>query len=371
MALKKGLTDPLNWLLLLLAAAFIYYIVAVPYFTEYYMKTPQQMTMEEYLSNPAHPRPFMVHALSAPPSAIEVVITDLTVLHIDQDSIMLEASTLTEAAPAAPEPAPEPAPMEGEEGAAEGAETAAAAAQEDEGPVILEFGEEAAVPANQILIAGENLDLLPIQVGMPVSMQSHALHESPLGWVPQELTVTEREEQYFVAEELEQLEQLKLIVGGNPIPIPYVEVGELRFARGVHPAGEPFTLEALSNDTTYIQTASRLQGASVDIYDVRLVERAMQDRAPYFVVEDAEGRRAHVFYNQRLLSEWYWAQDRLGDADLVVRGTLQLFPPDELRQLEANGNVQAVIDGYALMSRDGSVVINLENPLGGPGAQPQ
>lgn len=371
MALKKGLTDPLNWLLLLLAAAFIYYIVAVPYFTEYYMKTPQQLTMQEYLSNPAHPRPFMVHALSAPPAAIEVVVTDLTVIHIDQDSILLEASSLTEQA--APMPEPEPAPaatdetaMEGEEGA-----EAAAPAPVEEGPVMLEFGEEAPVPPNQILIAGENLDLLPVQVGMPVSLQSHALYESPLGWVPQELTVTETEEQYFNAEELENLERMKLIVGGNPIPIPYIEVGELRFARGVHPAGEPFTLEALSNDTTYIQTASRLQGSTVDIYDVRLVERAMQDRQPYFVVEDADGRRAHVFYNQRLLSEWYWAQDRLGSGDLVIRGRLQLFPPDQLRQLEANGNVQAVLDGAALLSRDGSVVINLENPLGGPGQQPQ
>ena len=43
MALKKSLTDPLNWLLLLLAGAFFYYISAVPYFTDLYLKTPQEI----------------------------------------------------------------------------------------------------------------------------------------------------------------------------------------------------------------------------------------------------------------------------------------------------------------------------------------
>jgi hypothetical protein len=365
MALKKGLTDPLNWLLLLLAGAFIYYIVAVPYFTDYYLKTPQSMTMQEYLANPAHPRPFMVHALSAPPAAIEVVLTGLTVVHIDQDSILLEDPMMAPAPPAAP--VAEPVAVEGMEGM-EGEEVEEPTPAEPEmAPAILEFGPEAAVPAHQILIAGDNLDLLPIQVGMPIGLRVHALHESPLGWVPQELTVTETEEQYFNKDELDELALLKLDVGGNEIPIPYIEVGELRFASSVHPAGEPFTLEELSNDTTYIQTASRLSGGTVDIYGLSLVERRVQDRAPYFVVEDAEGRRAHVFYNQRLLSEWYWTEDRLGEEDLVVRGTMRIFPPDQLRQMEANGNVQAVIDGYALMSSDGSKIINLENPLGGLG----
>ena len=32
-------------------------------------------------------------------------------------------------------------------------------------------------------------------------------------------------------------------------------------------------------------------------------------------------------------------------------------------------DTQAIIDGYAIMSRDGSVVISLENPLGGFGRQ--
>lgn len=365
MALKKGLTDPLNWLLLLLAAAFIYYIVAVPYFFEYYMKRPQEMTFSEYLANPAHPRPFMLHALSNPPSSTEIVITGLTVVHVDQDSILLEDPSVpagSAEAPAAVAPATMPADME-----TEGMAPAAAQGA----PAVLELLPEAPAPNNQILIPGDNLDLLPVQIGQQVSLQLHDLHQSPLGWIPRELTVGPTEEQYYNKDDLDRLALLKLIVGGNAIPIPYIEVGELRFAPGVHPAGEPFTLEQLANDTTYIQTANRLAGGTVDIYDVRIVERLMQDRAPYYVVEDAEGRRAHVFYNQRLLSEWYWVQDRLGDSNLVIRGTLQPFAPNQLRDMEANGNVQAVLLGYALISRDGSVVINLENPLGGLGRAPQ
>lgn len=360
MALRKGLTDPLNWLLLLLAAAFIYYIFAVPYFFEYYMKTPQQMTFAEYLANPAHPRPFMPHALSNPPSSTEIVISGLTVKHIDQDSILLEDARVPSGQMPAAAPAAMPAMTE------EGAE-----AQPEAAPVVLEFVPEAPAPNNQILIPGDNLDLLPLQVGTEVAIQVHDLHQSPLGWIPRELTVGPTEEQYYNKDELDQLALLKMIVGGNPITIPYIEVGEMRFAPEVHAAGEPFTLEELSNDTTYIQTANRLAGGTVDIYGARVVERLMQDRAPYFVFEDAEGRRGSVFYNQRLLSEWYWVQDRLGEGEVVVRGTLRPFAPNQLREMEANGNVQAVVDGYALMSRDGSVVINMENPLGGIGLAPR
>lgn len=359
MALKKGLTDPLNWLLLLLAGAFIYYIFAVPYFFEYYMKTPQQMTFSEYLANPAHPRPFMLHALSNPPASTEIVLHGLTVKHVDQDSILLEDASVPSGTTAAATPMPAPAPAEGE------SDGSAAA------PAFLEFAAEAAAPNNQILIPGDNLDLLPVQVGMQISLQLHDLHQSPLGWIPRELTVGQTEEQYYNKQDLDELALLKVIVGGNAIPVPYIEVDEMRFAPEVHPAGEPFTLEQLSNDTSYIQTANRLAGSSVDVYDVRIVERLMLERAPYFVFEDAQGRRGHVFYNQRLLSEWYWVQDRLGDGNIVVRGTLRPFAPNQLRDMEAEGNVQVVIDGYALLSRDGSTVISLENPLGSVVPTPQ
>lgn len=355
MALKKNLTDPLNWLLLLLAAAFVYYIMAVPYFTNFYLKTPQQMTFGEYLASPSHPRPFMLHALSAPPPSIEVILTGLEVVHIDQDSVLLIDP---EMAPAAPAPMAAPvAAVDGEEG------------QEPEPEpevVVLDFQPEAAAPGHQILIAGDNLDLLPLSVGQTVSLQVHGLFETALGWVPQNpsLAGTDQEE-LFTKEELDQLDLLKMDADGTPIEVPYVEVDEMRFAAEVHLAGEPITLADLANDTTYIQTYARLSGGAIDLYDVTLTEKRFVERQPYFIVQDADGRQAQVFFNGRLLSEWYWAMDRLGDQDIVVRGTLRQYTPSQLRQLEETDNTQAVIDGYALMSRDGTVVISLENPLGG------
>lgn len=356
MALKKSLTDPLNWLLLLLAAAFIYYIIAVPYFTESYLKTPQEMTLTEYLSNPAHPRPFILHALSAPPASIEVVVTDLTVAHVDQDSILLVDPSVPAGNSAAPAPAAAPAQDDG---------------QDSEATTSLTFVPEGTAPNNEIMIAGDNVDLLGVSEGQTVSLQVHALHQSPLGWVPQELTLQQDQEEFFNKDELDELEFMKIRAGDEVIRVPYVEVGELRFASGSHATGEQFTLDQLSNDTAYIQAANRLAGATADIHNVRIVERTMEDRTPLFIVEDPEGRRAKVYYNSRLLSEWYWALDRLGDQNVVIRGTLRRFAPGQLRDLEADGNYQAVLDGYEVLSQDGSIVISLENPAGGllPGAQ--
>ncbi len=359
MALKKNLTDPLNWLLLLLAAAFIYYIFAVPYFTNFYLKTPQQVTMADYLASPSHPRPFMLHALSAPPSSIEVVITGLEVVHIDQDSILLEEAG---AATAVPSPPPAPIAEDGAEGDDAGEDQAAA----DEQPV-LSFQQEAPPPAGQIMVPGDNLDLLAITVGQVVDLQVHGLYESPMGWVPQNPTLDRNAEELFTKEELDALEVMRLIVDGNEIQVPYVPADELRLADGVHPLGMPSALDELANDTTYIQTVQRLAGGTVDLYDVRLTEKRFVERAPYFVVEDGEGRRAQVFFNSRLLSEWYWALDRLGGQDIVVRGTLRAFTPSDLRRIESEDNIQVVMDGYALLSRDGTTVVSLENPLGGFG----
>lgn len=375
MALKKTLTDPLNWLLLLLAAAFTYYIFAVPYFTEFYLKTPQAMTLEEYLGSPSHPRPFMLHALSQPPSSIEIVLTDLTVAHIDQDSILLEAD-LGAAGPAET-PAAETQStgdgMDSGDGMMEGDEGAQEVDQEsaDEVEPMLQFVAETEPPTNEILIAGENLDLLGVSVGQTVSLRAHGLHESPLGWIPQEVIIEQDQEEYFNKEELDALDLLTIIADGNEIDLPYVEVGEFRFSNGTLPAGEPMSLEELADDTTYVQTAQRLGGAPLDLTNVRLVEKLMQDRSPYFVVEDEEGRRARVFYNSRLLNEWYWALDRLQGEEIVVRATLRLLAPSDLRELEAEGNIQAVLDGYELLSRDGdevgATVISLESSLGGLG----
>jgi len=362
MALKKSLTDPLNWLLLLLAGAFFYYITAVPYFTELYLKTPQQMTFEEYLASPSHPREFMLHALSAPPASIEIIVTGLEIVHIDQDSVLLMDRSFGGAAavPATP-PAADP-------GAA--SETGADDEQNsnDGDDVLLDFQPEAATPAGQILIAGDNLDLLPLSVGQTVDIQVHGLHETAIGWVPlnPSLAGTDQEDR-FTKEQLDALDLLKILDSGNKVEIPYLEVDEMRFANDLHAAGEPMTLEELANDTTYIQTFARLAGGSVDVYDVTLAEKRFAERQPYFIVQDAEGRRAQVFFNSRLLSEWYWAMDRLGGQDVVVRGTLRAFTPSQLRNLEATDNTHAVIDGYAILSRDGTVVISLENPLGGFG----
>lgn len=377
MALKKTVTDPLNWLLLLLAAAFVYYIFAVPYFTEFYLKTPQEMTLEDYLGNPSHPRPFMLHALSQPPSSIEVVLTDLTVAHIDQDSILLrgDLSGVAPTAEAAAESTPaEDAGGDAADDAAEPTEEMEAeepAAVDDEAEAMIEYVAETDAPNDEILLAGDNLDLLGVTVGQTVSLRVHALHRSPLGWIPQEITVDQDQEEYFNKDELDALEMMTILADGNPIDIPYVEVGEFRFANGSLPSGEPVGLDELSDDTTYVQTAQRLGGAPLDLTGVRLVERLMLDRSPYFVVEDDEGRRARVFYNSRLLSEWYWALDRLQGEEIIVRGSLRLLAPSELRQLESESNVQVVLDGYELLSRDGdqagATIISLENSLGGGG----
>ncbi|HJO02877.1 MAG TPA: hypothetical protein QGG47_02760 [Acidobacteriota bacterium] len=357
MALKKTLTDPLNWLLLLLVAAFGYYIFAVPYFTDFYLKTPQQVTLAEYLSSPSHPRPFMLHALSAPPSSIEVVVTGLRVAHIDQDSILLVDA---DAAPPPAPPAASPAATDGDDTAGDDQDAA------DAEPM-LTFQPEGPPPSGQVMIPGDNLDLLAITVGQIIDLQVNGLYESPLGWVPQNPTLDRDDEELFTKEELDALEVMRLIVDGNEIPVPYIASDELRFAANVHPLGLPATLEELANDTTYIQTVQRLAGGTVDIYDARLTEKRFIERAPYFVIEDGEGRRAQVFFNSRLLSEWYWGLDRLGGQDVAVRGTLRAFTPSDLRELESEDNVQVVLDGYAILSRDGTTVVSLENPLGGLG----
>ncbi len=362
MALKKLLTDPLNWLLLLLAAAFGYYIFAVPYFTNFYLKTPQQLTLAEYLASPSHPRPFMLHALSAPPPSIEVVVTGLRVSHVDQDSIML-----VDADAAAPATTPVAVPSATSDEGTDGEDAAEDQGAADAEPV-LTFQQEGSPPSGQIIIPGDNLDLLAITVGQEIDLRVNGLYESPLGWVPQNPALDRNDEELFTKEELDALEFMRVLVDGNEIQMPYIPADDLRFAASVHPLGTPMTLEELANDTTYIQTVQRLAGGTVDVYDVRLTEKRFIERAPYFVVEDGEGRRAQVFFNSRLLSEWYWALDRLGGQGIVARGTLRPFTPSDLRQLESDDNIQVVMDGYALLSRDGTTVVSLENPLGGFGA---
>lgn len=403
MALKDAVKDPLNWVLLVLAAAFGYYVVAIPYYQDLYLKTPQEMTMQEYLENPSHPRPFMLHALGTPPSSVEVIITDLTIRHIDSDSITLTSSSVSGGDDSGMTPGPadptRPSATEAEGTATEGAETEGAAtggaetegaetegaetegaatggaepreAGADEDAAQAEtpgFGPEEAPPANEILIAGENMDLLEVSEGQQVNLQVFGLHESPLGWIPQEPVLESDVEERFSKEDLDELERLKIRSGGNVVRIPYVETGEFRFAEQVHEPGEAVTLAELEDDTNYIQTANRLAGRPVDLREVRLILRRQEQLSPYFIVEDEEGRRARVNYNQRILSEWYWAMDRLQGQTIVARGVLdsQLLPSD-LRQLDAEENLQAILEGLALLSPDGAVVINLDNPAGGVG----
>ncbi|HEX9698220.1 MAG TPA: hypothetical protein VGD06_02070 [Acidobacteriota bacterium] len=336
MALKDTVKDPLNWLLLLLAAAFAYYVIAIPYWQDFYLKQdPQVMTLQEYLANPSHPRPFMLRSLGAPPSSIEVVIEGLTVKHIDTDSITLTTDPST---------------------------IDAAANDACEAPPML--GDEQPVPPTDIMIAGDNMDLLSLSKGQQVSIQAFGVANTGLGLVPLEPTLESDQEERFNKDELDLLDQLKIHANGNTIRVPYVETGELRLADGVQPPGEPLTLEALADDTAYLQTAGRLAGNLADVYGVRLVSRTQAMLDPYFVVEDAEGRRARVYYNQRLLSEWRWALDRLQGRCVVVRGVLRTVQPADLRTLETEGNVQAIIEGESILSPDGGTVINLENPAG-------
>jgi len=337
MALKDTVKDPLNWVLLLLAAAFAYYVIAIPYWQDFYLKQdPQAMRLQEYLENPSHPRPPMIRSLGAPPPSIEVIIEGLTVKHIDTDSITLttDPSTIDAMTPDDCQTPPMP-------------------------------GSEQPVPSDEIMIAGDNMDLLSLSKGQQVSLQVFGVSETALGLVPLEPTLESDQEERFNKDELDQLEQLKIHANGNTIPLPYVETGELRLADDVQPPGEPLTLEALADDSEYLQAAGRLSGNLADIYGVRLVSRTQAMLDPYFVVEDAEGRRARIYYNQRLLSEWRWALDRLQGRCVVVRGVLRVVQPADLRELEAEGNVQALVEGESILSPDGGIVINLENPAGG------
>ncbi len=338
MALKNTLRDPLNWALLILASAFAYYVMAIPYWQNYYLKEdPQVMTLPAYMDNPSHPREPMLRSLGAPPSSIEVVLEGLTVKHIDTDSITLTS----------------------ESGSAGSGSNVGAC------PAPGMIGDEADTPLTDILIAGDNMDLLELSEGQQVALRVFGLFESGLGWIPLEPTLTSEQEERFSKDELDELDQLKIIANGAEITVPYVETGELRLASGVHPAGTPTLLADLADDTFYIQTVNRLQGGLIDLHGVRLVGWQTLQLAPYFIVEDEEGRRAQVYYNQRLLSEWRWGLDRLEGECVIVRGSLRNRTPAELRQLAEDGNIQAIVEGFGIMSLNGSVVINLENPLGG------
>ncbi|MGD8331063.1 MAG: hypothetical protein PVJ49_16655 [Acidobacteriota bacterium] len=334
--LAAMLMDPLNWALLILALGFAYYVMMVPYWQNYYLKEdPQVLTLQQYMDNPTHPRPPMLRTLGAPPASIEVIIEPLTVKHIDTDSITLTADPSSIVPPTS-------GPC-------------------DTPPMI---GAEQDPPLTDILVAGDNMDLLEVSEGQQVALQVFGLFETDLGWIPLEPSLDADQEERFSKEELDALEYLKILANGNEIEVPYVESGEFRLASGLTAAGELHTLEDITDDTDYIQTRTNMAGATADIWGVRLVGREQQNLAPYFIVEDAEGRRARVFYNQRLLSEWRWALDRLEDACVVVRGRLRQLTPPELRQLDADGNIQAMIDGESIMSPDGATVINLENPAG-------
>ncbi len=337
--LTRALKDPLNWALLVLAAAFAYYVMMVPYWQNYYLKQqPQVMTLQEYMENPSHPRQPMLRTLGAPPSSIEVIIEPLTVKHIDTDSITLtaDASAGNRAVGGSCELPPN-------------------------------IGTEREISLNEILVGGDNMDLLEVSEGQQVSLQVFGLAETDMGWVPLEPTLESDQEERFSKDEIDALEFLRIHSNGNSTPVPYIETGELRLASGLQPDGEDHTLAELSDDTTYIQTVNALSGSArlIDLYGVRLVDWESQNLAPYFIVEDAEGRRANIFYNQRLLSEWRWGLDRLQGQCVVVRGSLRPIIPAELRRLELDGNVQALIDGHSIISSDGSVVISLENPAGG------
>ncbi len=328
------LTDPLNWALLILASAFAYYVMMVPYWQELYLKEdPQVMTLQEYMDNPSHPREWMLRTLGAPPSSIEVIIDGLTVKHIDTDSITVTSSA---------------------------ASTSAAAGGLCDTPPMI--GSEQAAALTDILVSGDNMDLLELSEGQQVSLQLFGLHETDLGWVPLEPDFSSGLDEKFSTDELDALGFLRIHANGNTIDIPYTATGELRLAAGLQPAGEPGTLENLADDSTYIQTVNSLQGAFLDLQGVRLVDWDQESLQPYFIVEDDAGRRAHVYYNQRLLSEWRWGLDLLQGQCVVVRGVLQLKSPPELRQLDDDGNIQAMIDGHSIISTDGAIVISLENP---------
>jgi len=327
------LTDPLNWALVILASAFAYYVMMVPYWQNLYLKeAPQVMTLEAYMDNPSHPRKWMLRTLGSPPSSIEVIIDGLTVKHIDTDSITVTSSATS---------------------------TSTAGSGLCDTPMI---GSEQSAPLTDILVAGDNMDLLELSEGQQVSLQVFGLHETDHGWVPLEPEFGSGLDEKFSKDELDALGFVRIHANGNTIDVPYMETGELRLAAGLQPAGEVGILEELADDSTYIQTVNRLQGAFLDLQGVRLVDWDQENLQPYFIVEDDAGRRAHVYYNQRLLSEWRWGLDRLEGQCVLVRGVLQSKSPPELRQLNDDGNIQAMIDGHSIISTDGAIVISLENP---------
>ena len=210
MALKDTVKDPLNWALLIVAAAFAYYVMMVPYWQDLYLKQePQAMTLQEYMDNPSHPRPWMLRTLGAPPSSVEVIIEGLTVKHIDPDSITLTNDPRSIGT--------------GLDGVCEM-------------PTMM--GQEQPPPLSDIMVAGENLDLKELSEGQQVSLQVFGLSETDMGWVPLEPTLDPDQEERFSKEELDALEMLRIRANGNEVTIPYVEVGELRLADGVHPVGE-------------------------------------------------------------------------------------------------------------------------------------
>ena len=342
----RMVSDPLNWALVVLAAAFGYYVLAVPYWQdEFLKKRAQVMTLQEYMDNPSHPRDWMLRTLGAPPSSVEIIVEGLTVKHVDKDSI-----TLSSRGPADTSgPAVVPCDLTEE-------------TEAEKALRVLEMGSEQPPPMTDILIAGDNMDLLDLSEGQQVSLRVFGLHETELGWVPLNPELDSDLEEKFTKDEIDELELLEILVNGNSVTNPYVETGELRLAAGLQPEGERKSLEDLDPDTEYIQTSNQLAGALLDLHSVRLVDQDTNVMAPHFVVEDNEGRRAQVFYNQRLLSEHRWGLDRLGGQCVIVRGVMRRLTPPELRQLNEEGNIQAVIDGHAMVSANGAVVISLENP---------
>ena len=64
-------------------------------------------------------------------------------------------------------------------------------------------GTEQDAPLTDIMVAGDNMDLLELSEGQQVSLQVFGLHETDLGWVPLEATLDQDQEQLFSKEERE------------------------------------------------------------------------------------------------------------------------------------------------------------------------
>lgn len=275
-----------------------------------HLKSPQQLTLTEYLEDPAHPRSGPLFFLSATPSA-EVVLTDLKVAHVDEDSALLE----------------DPA----------GAD---------------------------VLVAGDGMDALGLSVGGNVSLQVGQLERTPLGWVPAIPDLDAITWERFDRDEVDAIEQWKIVADGATVAARYVEFDERSFSSVVPEADRTLTLV----EASALQDLPQLLGEwstnreTVAIRGAELAGQGWRGREkPYFIVQAGADEWVAVIYEPQLFSEWHWAMDRLQGEQVVARGVPRPSDDADFNAIAATRpeRLVMILDGYAISSPDGETVIHL------------